>query len=74
MSNAAKTKTPSLERTLDHVRKHGPLMLGVLSGDGQYDRAAETLIEQGALIEVRETRKFIFDDGFTVTFTVRYAT
>ena len=34
----------SQEKTLDHVRKHGPLMLGVLSGDGQYDRAAEELI------------------------------
>ena len=57
-----KTLTPSQEKTLDHVRKHGPLMLGVLSGDGQYDSSAEALIELGILVEVREPRKFIFDD------------
>ncbi len=63
----------SQEKTLDHVRKHGPLMLGVLSGDGQYDRAAEELIQLGALVEVLEPREFVGADGITVRYTMRYA-
>lgn len=68
-----KTLTAHQVKTLDHVRKHGPLMLGVLSGDGQYDRSAEELIQLGALIEVREPRVFVSADGITVTDTRRYA-
>ncbi len=61
------------EKTLDHIRKHGPLMLGVLSGGGQYDRPAEELIEQGDLVEVRKPDVFVCADGIVVTQTFRYA-
>ena len=45
-----------------------------LISSGQYDRAAEELIELGALVEVLEPRVFVSADGITVITTRRYAT